>query len=105
MPWFSIRAVYVHERTPDEAAFFEERILLFSARDAEHAFDLADGESQRYLQLNPGFQRIGELVAFALHVDGSDLNGSEIWSAVARSDVAPDQYYRRRYTAFELQPE
>jgi|Kansoi200Nextera_1026148.scaffolds.fasta_scaffold55168_1 hypothetical protein len=46
MPWFSIRAVYVHERTPDGTGFFEERILLFSARDAEHAVDLADGESQ-----------------------------------------------------------
>jgi hypothetical protein len=105
MPWFSVRAVYMHERQRDGAGIFEERILLFRASDAEQACALAENESQRYLRLNPTFQRVGEWIAFAIHLDGEELNGSEIWSGLSSSGMAPEEYYKRRYTEFEFQPD
>lgn len=104
MPWFSIRAVYMHERRSDGTGMFEERMLLFRASDAKHACALAENESRHYLQLNPTFQRVGEWIAFAVRLDGEELNGSEIWSGLSSSDMAPEEYYKRRYTDFELEP-
>jgi hypothetical protein len=105
MPWFSIRAVYIHGRDSDGSGIFAERILLFCAPDVERAFELAESESRIYLQFNPAFQRVGEWIAFSIRADGEQLNGAEIWSALSSSDMEPDQYYERRYTQFELQPE
>ena len=105
MPWFSIRAVYMHERQSDGTGIFEERILLFRASDAERACALAENESRRYLQLNRTFQRVGEWIAFAIRPDGEELNGSEIWSGLSSSDMTPEEYYKRRYIDFEFQPD
>ena len=103
MPWFSIRAVYMHERQSDGTGIFEERILLFRASDTERACALAENESRRYLQLNPTFQRVGEWIVFAIRLDGEELNGSEIWSGLSSSDMGQQEYYKRRYTDFEFQ--
>ena len=105
MPWFSIRAVYMHERDRDGTGIFEERLLLFRAPDDKRAFELAENESKHYLALNPTFQRVGEWIAFAIREGTEELDGSEIWSGLSRSDMAPDEYYHRRYAEFELQPD
>ena len=73
MPWFSIRAVYMHERQSDGPGICEQRIVLFRASDAEHACALAENESRDYLQLNPTFQRVGEWIEFAIGLDGEEL--------------------------------
>ena len=95
----------MHGPQSDGTGIFEERIILFRASDAESACALAETESRRYLQLNPTFQRVGEWIAFAIRLDGEELNGSEIWSGLSSSDMAQQEYYKRRYTDFEFQPD
>ena len=101
MPWFAIRAVYRHDTDPVGVSIFEERVLMFRADDAEHALSLAEAESKRYLELNPTFGRIGEWGVFV--IPGEELNGAEVWSVLSRSDLSPDEFFRRRYTGFEMQ--
>jgi len=103
MSWWSMRAVYAHGRE-NSMHFYEERILLFHAEDVHAAFALAEAESKRYLQLNPTFQRVGDWIAFAVH-DAVDLNGTEVWSGLCRSDLEPADYYAVRYSRFELEPD
>jgi hypothetical protein len=104
MKWYSIRAVYSHGNS-DGPPIFEERIVLFRAEDVERAFTLAETESGQYLQVNPTYQRIGEWVAFEVAGGLSDLNKSEIWSGLSRSELSPERFYEQRYTAVELQPD
>jgi hypothetical protein len=94
MPWFAIRAVYRHAQEPDGIYTYEERLLLFRADGVGEAFALAEDESRRYLELNPGFQRIGEWIAFGVNADDGELNGSELWSSLARSELAASHVRR-----------
>jgi hypothetical protein len=98
-----MRAVYLHGHEDGER-FYEERIVLFRADTVESAFELAERDSKRYLQLNPQFQRVGEWIAFGVHA-AADLSGVEIWSGLSHSDLAPTDYYEARYGRFELQPD
>ena len=100
MAWWSIRSVYLHGQEDGEQLYYE-RVMLFRADTDEAAFELAQKDSNRYLELNPGFRRIGEWIVFT--VSGSDdLRGAEIWGEMSRSDLAPTDYYEARYGRFEL---
>jgi hypothetical protein len=101
MAGYSIRAIYSHGPERDGVRYYEERTLLFDAADIQVAFALAEEESRRYLEMNPGFQRVGEWVAFAVATNDTSLSGLEIWSSVCRSELAPGDYYEHRYAAFE----
>jgi len=101
MSWWSIRTVYFHGEESGER-FYEDRILLFRADTAETALAQAEQESERYLQINPTFQRIGDWSAFAVRGD-NDLNGAEVWSDLSRSELVPTDYYKARYVRFDFE--
>jgi hypothetical protein len=103
MGWWSIRAVYLHDQEDGEQLYYE-RVMLFRADTDEAAFELAQEESKRHLELNPGFRRIGEWVGFTVN-KADDLSGVEIWGEMSRSDLAPTDYYKARYGRFQLPPD
>ena len=105
MSWYSIRTVYRHGAEEDGTNIFEERILLVRATDTASAFARAEAELSLYLKLNPTFERIGEWVAFQISFKGDLGESTEVWSGLSRSHLAPPDYYRARYSSFELGPD
>ena len=95
MSWFAVRGIYLH--AADAAGYvYEERIQLYEAATPEVALGLAQAESAAYLQINPGFSRVGDWVCFA--VREQDPHGAEVWSGLLASPLAPTEFYAQRYT-------
>jgi hypothetical protein len=103
--WFSVRSVYLHGEEPNGTPVYEERTLLFRADTPEKAFEMADAESSRYLELNPTFRRVGQPGTFMLSEKGDDLHGAEVWSLLEASSLPPDEFFRTHYTDIEVQTE
>ncbi len=101
MPWFAIRALYLHESDPSRSRVYEERLLLFDAESAELAFEMAENESGDYLKLNSSFRRVGSFSCFALNPKASNLHGAEVWSVLLESGLDPAALYQQRYTDVE----
>jgi hypothetical protein len=105
MPWYSIRSVYLHGQDDDGTNTFEERIVLYHGEDEESVFERAKVDSKRYLEINPTFRRIGEWDMFRINSDDDNLNAVEVWSCLSSSEWPSSEFYERRYTSLEVQPD
>jgi hypothetical protein len=104
--WYALRAVYEHSREEDGTGVFCERVLLFNADNVEAALDQAERESARYLRLNPGFRRIGEWAAFAIHKNQCPPeSGAEVWAMIYLDKRSGENFYREHYKNLEMPPD
>ena len=103
MSWFSIRNIYLRGEESDGSAVYEERSVLFRADSPEQAFEMAEAEAARYLQVNPTFRRVGQPVAFMLGAKEDDLHKAEVWSVLGSSNLGPDEFLQKYYMDVEFQ--
>jgi hypothetical protein len=96
--WYGIRCIFKHRDRPQ----YEERITVWRATSFEAAIGRAKAEAVEY-------QAICECeyvrLAQAFHL-ATDLiaDGSEVFSLIRTSDLAPDEYINRFFdTGSELQ--
>jgi hypothetical protein len=96
MPWFTVRTIYEHSRSGEEAVF-EERMVLFQAADAEAAGELALEESTRYMSINPSFMRSRNVAIYSVGERGPSLDGHEIWSHLLVGPQDLEAFVQERY--------
>jgi hypothetical protein len=87
--WFGVRCVFAWSGWEGEP--FEERITLWRARSLDHAIELAEQEAGDYAEEN-GFEYLHLSQAYAI-TEGSEIgSGTEVFSLLRDSDLAPDDY-------------
>ncbi len=85
--WFSVRCVF---RFPDgPGGTYEERITLWRAANFADATTLAEVEAVSYAT-GVGAEYLGLAQAYAMYDE--PVHGSEIFSLMRDSDLAPDSY-------------
>jgi hypothetical protein len=90
--WFGVRCVF--ELDPavgadTEPRVFEERVTIWQASDLDSAIELAEAESVDYATILDA-KYIG--LAQAYKIDGTPAQGTEVFSLIRRSDLAPREY-------------
>ena len=90
MAWFSVRSHYRFVGLDDGRDVFEERVVLFEARDDEDAVAMADQEAAEYAERVGPCEVLPLLQSYAL-VD-EPQSGAEIYSLMRTSDLEPDSY-------------
>jgi hypothetical protein len=89
LEWFSVRCVFAWSGW--EGRPFEERITLWRARSLDHAIELAEQEAGEYAAEH-GFEYLQLSQAYEI-TEGSEIgNGTEVFSLLRDSDLAPDDY-------------
>ena len=89
LEWFSVRCVFAWSNW--EGKPFEERITLWRARSLDHAIELAEQEAQEYAGEN-NLEDLHFSQAFAI-AQGSEIgSGTEVFSLLRDSALAPDEY-------------
>jgi hypothetical protein len=87
--WYGVRCVFGASRTSS----YEERITLWRADSFESAVELAERDANEYAQTCE-LEYLG--LAQAYQIEGENLeNGSEVFSLVRDSDLAPNVYISR----------
>ncbi len=103
MGWYAIRTVYAFGTKDDGTNVFEERIVVFEAIDWNQAYTKAGEESDVYaaegeLEAHP--DRVG------YEQEGKPLvDGYELWSQLFESRLGLAEFYERRYSAHDYQPD
>jgi hypothetical protein len=101
--WFGIRAIYHFGRKKDGTNIFEERIVVFSAANAEEVFTKAEREADEYARVT-NMQRHPYLEAY--EQDGDDLiDGYEVWSQCFESSEDLESFVKSRYDKYEYHPD
>jgi hypothetical protein len=85
-PWFSVRCLFRHL-----PASYEERITLWRAGTPDEAVTLAEADARDYAKGLEGAEYLGLAQAFHLF-EAQVGDGTEIFSLVRDSDLAPDDY-------------
>jgi hypothetical protein len=101
MQWFSVRTVFRHEQIVKGKGIFEEKIIVYSAADADAALEMAKRDTTQYLDLNKDFVKVGRYEIFMLGHSEGNLNGREVWSHLSEGPFDTDQYYRDKYEKFK----
>ena len=102
--WFAVRTVFKFGVKSDGTNLYEERIVGFTAQDADAAMEKAETESDEYVRGSS----IGQIHddVWSYEQDGDDLiDGYELWSQVFESDLSLDDFYAERYTKYNYNPE
>jgi hypothetical protein len=87
--WFGVRCVFVWSGW--EGRPFEERITLWRAQSLDQAIELAEREAEEYAEAN-GSEYLHFSQAYAI-TEGSEIgSGTEVFSLLRDSDLAPDEY-------------
>lgn len=87
--WFGVRCVFAWSGW--EGRPFEERITLWRARSLDHAIELAEREAEEYAKTN-GLERLRLSQAYAIGEEDGIGSGTEVFSLLRDSDLAPEQY-------------
>jgi hypothetical protein len=103
MPWYAIRTVYHFGTKNDGTNVFEERVVCFEAASWAEAHAKADTESDKYakaheMEAHPeqsGYEQDGEPL----------IDGYEIWSELFESRDTLEEFYAKRYAAYEYHPD
>lgn len=102
MNWYAIRTVYLFKAREDGTNVFEERVVCFEAETDTVAHEKGYAERLQYESEN-GFTAYPEQIGYMQ--DGDDLiDGYELWSQLFESPDSLEEFYRKRYTAFEYHP-
>lgn len=89
LEWFGVRCVFAWSGWDGRP--FEERITLWRARSLSHAVELAEQEASGYAKMN-GLERLSLAQAFAV-TEGTEIgSGTEVFSLLRDSDLAPEKY-------------
>ncbi|MCX5205172.1 hypothetical protein OG897_27410 [Streptomyces sp. NBC_00237] len=92
--WFSARTVYRHR----DLNTYEERITLWHVTDSDAAMAAAEQEAAEYCEGLDGTEYLGFVQTFALFSDeGAPGIGSEVFSLMRDSELAPDAYLDRHF--------
>jgi len=89
LDWFGVRCVFAW--TGWDGRPFEERITLWRARSLDHAIELAEQEATEYADLN-GYEALGLTQAYAVTAGTEIISGTEVFSLLRGSDLAPEDY-------------
>lgn len=89
LEWFGVRCVLAWSGW--EGKPFEERITLWRARSLDHAIELAEQEAGEYAAEN-GFEYLRLSQAYAVTEGGKIGSGTEVFSLLRDSDLAPGDY-------------
>ena len=102
--WFAVRTVYTFGVKSDGKNLYEERIVAFTAQDADYAMEKAEAESDEYAK-GASIEQIHDDV-WSYEQDGDDLiDGYELWSQVFESDLSLHDFYAERYTKYHYNPD
>ena len=81
---------------------FEERVVVFEAKDWNIALVKAKREGDEYA-MDGGFERYPEQIGYVQ--DGKVLiDGYEVWSELFQSHQSLSQFYHSRYTSVAYEP-
>lgn len=90
LTWYSVRCVFAVGSPPSTAdETYEERVTLWRARSAEEALARAEAEARQY-GAGLGCTYLGLAQSYRLADDLGD--GSEVFSLMRTSALAPDDY-------------
>lgn len=102
--WYGIRTVYLFKAEADGTNLFEERIVTFSGATWEEAVAKAEAESKAYAAGGVGMKLYPSWDGYIQ--DGDTLiDGYEVWSKLYQSRVELDEFFEKRYIAWERKPE
>jgi hypothetical protein len=90
--WFGVRCVF--ELDPavgagTEPNVFEERVTIWQASDFDLAIELAEAEAADYARILDA-KYLG--LAHAYRIESSPTQGTEVFSLIRRSELAPREY-------------
>ena len=89
LEWFGVRCVFAWSGWDGEP--YEERITLWRARSLDHAIELAEQEAEGYA-VDVGAQYLHLSQAYAIGEASEIGSGTEVFSLLRDSDLAPDDY-------------
>jgi len=104
MRWYAIRTVYKFGRRRN-INIYEERIVVFSGRNWDQAWDKALKESKDYSKGAFGKRFIVHPIQSGYEQDGDKLiDGYEVWSELSESKLGIHEFYKMKYTKYEYHP-
>ncbi|MBI3828815.1 MAG: DUF4288 domain-containing protein [Planctomycetes bacterium] len=94
--WFSGRTIFRHKEKENGnmKTVYEERIVLFTAKNFNEAISKAEKEARKYCCAYKGVAFLGFVDAYEL-VDSKIGSGTEIFSLMRESNLAPKKYLDR----------
>jgi hypothetical protein len=103
MRWYAVRSIFLFGTKSDSTNIFEERIVVFEAKDEEEAFLKAEKESDEYAK-NMDFKVHSHM---ELYIQDGDplIDGYEVWSQMFESNEGLDEFFKQRYEKFKYHPE
>ena len=102
--WYAIRTIYKFGRK-GKLNIYEERIVVFSGKDWDEAWDKAFKESKEYSNGAFGKKYISHPIQSGYEQDGDKLiDGYEVWSELSESKLRIGDFYKQKYTRFEYKP-
>jgi hypothetical protein len=101
MKWFAVRTIFRHEVLGSEATF-EEKIILYLAKDLDAAMVRAQSDVSNYAAMNKDFVPLKHYGVFEIGHGEQDLDGKEVWSHMSQGPVDSEQFYRERHARFEI---
>ncbi|MEU8515692.1 hypothetical protein AB0C76_29555 [Kitasatospora sp. NPDC048722] len=87
--WYTVRCFFRWTNWSD--APYEERITLWRAGSFDEAMALGEREAAAYAE-DGGFELLPLTQVFVLDADGGPAHGSEVFSLLHRTDLAPETY-------------
>ena len=102
--WFGVRCVFELDpvvRADTEPRVFEERVTIWRASDFDSAIELAEADAVDYATILDA-KYLG--LAQAYKIEGTPTQGTEVYSLIRRSELAPREYLNAFFdTGRELQ--
>ncbi|MFJ2738928.1 hypothetical protein ACIO3O_04595 [Streptomyces sp. NPDC087440] len=91
--WFSARTVYRHH----DLETYEERITLWHVADVDAAMAAAEREAEEHCAILTGTEYLGLVQTYHLVDETRPGHGSEVYSLMRDSELAPDAYLDRHF--------
>jgi len=89
LSWYGVRCIFKWRDRPA----YEERVTVWRAMSFEAAIERAEAEAKQYAAATD-FEYLGLAQAFGLKAD-QIADGSEVFSLIRTSPLAPDEYINR----------
>ena len=90
--WFGVRCIFELDRetrSDIDRRSFEERVTIWRASGFDMAIELAEADAVDYATTLDA-KYLG--FAQAYKIEGSPMQGSEVFSLIRQSELAPEQY-------------
>ena len=95
--WYAAQCIFLHSGTKrGPKRMYEERVVLFRAASFDGALEDAEKEAKDYCRDLDGCKFVGCVDVFHIY-DGKIGSGTEIFSAMQRSDLKPAEYLPLHY--------